>query len=142
MLKILLAALFLSIGLTVSASDGHDSSPNQPSPTPAVCSEVNAGLCARLEFLSALNSSTEGEFILHVKTLNNTPASNVKVSLWMNMGGHGHGSAPVEVAALEQLNSFKISNAWFVMAGTWDVQVEFTLEGEIYKLAIPVNVTE
>lgn len=142
MLKTALTTILLMTGLTVFAHDGLADNPNDPNHTAPVCADVNPGVCTHLKLLSVINTSTEGEFIVHVTTPNDVLVSDLKVSLWMNMGGHSHGSAPVEIAAMDEANHFKISNAWFVMSGPWLVQVEFTLDGQPYKLAVPVTVAE
>ncbi|MBC7466327.1 MAG: hypothetical protein H7256_10075 [Bdellovibrio sp.] len=142
MLKSILATLLLTVGLTARAQDGQFAKTNESNTTPAVCADAALSVCATLHFVSVINTSTEGEFIVHVTTPNETPISGLKVSLWMNMGGHSHGSAPVEIAAMNETNQFKISNAWFVMSGPWLVQVEFIADAQAFKLTIPVTVAE
>ena len=142
MLKSMLTAILLTTGLTVFAHDGHTDNPHDPNHTPSVCSPSADSVCAHLKFLTAINSSTAGEFIVHVTTPSETAISDLKVKLWMDMGGHGHGSAPVEIATMDEANHFKITNAWFVMAGPWLVQIEFIVNGQSHTVAIPIMVTE
>jgi len=110
--------------------------------TPDVCVEGAVKVCAHLGFEQKLNSSTEGQFKAHVMAANGAEVQNFKLDLWMEMGpGHGHGSSPVDVAPLAR-NMFKITNAWFVMPGEWQVRLFFTLDGQAYKIVIPVQIEE
>ncbi len=67
---------------------------------------------------------------------------NLKLDLWMNMGGHGHGSATVDITILEEAKHFEIKNAWFVMKGTWLARIDFDLNDEHYHIEIPVNISQ
>lgn len=79
--------------------------------------------------------------ILPFSSPNNEVAQNVKVDLWMQMGNHGHGSAPVQLTSLSN-NKYKVENAWFVMKGEWQVRVDFEIAGQVYKLKLPVQITQ
>ncbi len=110
--------------------------------TPNVCSATAATTCAHLRFDQYPVSSVANEFIVHIMSERNEQVQNVSVKLWMDMGGHGHGSAPVQIEALDELNHFHISNAWFVMRGTWQVIVNFTDAGVAQTITIPVTIKE
>jgi len=141
MLKLILTGLALIFSLTAFAHEGVDE-PNDPGHTPNVCSPMNATVCAHLKFNSKISTQEEGRFIIHVLTLMNQPVQNLKADIWMEMMGHSHGSAPLNIMPLAEDNHFEVTNAWFVMPGTWTVRIEFTLSNEDYKIEIPVNVTE
>ena len=136
MFKITLLTLSLLFSQTAFTSNQADHSEN-------ICSEKNASVCAHLKFLSSINTSDEGSFIVHVMTTNDSAISNLKVDLWMDMGsGHGHGSAPVNIATTDEVNHYLITNAWFVMPGTWFVRVSFDYNNEPISLNFPVQVQE
>jgi len=109
-----------------------------------LCSSLNPAVCAHLGFLTPLNSTSEGEFMVHVT--DPTPVQNLEVELWMEMeGGHGHGSAPVEWKAVGS-NRFHVTNVWFVMLGVWQVRVSFDRPSENgmqrHHLSFPVMIKE
>lgn len=107
-----------------------------------VCSEKNQNVCVHLGFLwGEFNTRTAGQFILHATTPAGTQISNLAVELWMDMGGHGHGSSPVVISPLKP-NIYKITEAYFMMSGEWLVQVSFDYAGELHSLEIPVNVLD
>lgn len=88
----------------------------------------------------ALNSRDEGRFIAHVETPAEALVTDLKVDLWMDMGGgHGHGSGPVTLKDGGS-NHYAVTNAWFVMAGPWLVRLDFIFERRPYHLEIPVDV--
>ncbi len=121
--------------LAASSALAHEHSVN-------VCSSVRQNICAHLGFEKPLNSKSEGEFMAHVTIPRNPEIQNFKLDLWMDMGGgHGHGSAPVDIKDLGA-NRFEISNAWFVMPGTWLVRMDFDFEGSHYRLEIPVLIKD
>lgn len=104
-----------------------------------ICAVNNPNVCAHLGYHWGLpNSTDESKFMFHVLT-NEGTITNLKVKLWMNMGGHGHGSSPVELKEVGP-NKFLVSKAYFVMSGGWLVKTEFTLNNQIYNLDIPVDV--
>lgn len=106
------------------------------------CSAVNAKTCAHLRLEKWPTSTEASEFILHVLTPSNTQVTNLKVKLWMDMNGHGHGSSPVKLETLEELNHFLVQDAYFVMRGKWQVIVTFTDEGINEKIIIPLDIKE
>jgi hypothetical protein len=136
MLKnMLILAASLILGSTALADDGHQH-------TPSVCSKDNASVCAHLGLPKTLNSHDEGRFMAHVETPQDAAVSNMKIDLWMDMGGgHGHSSSPVDIKDAGY-NHFMVTNAWFVMEGTWLVRMDFDFEGAHYHLEVPVTVAQ
>ncbi len=60
---------------------------------------------------------------------------DLKIDLWMSMGGHGHGSAPVKI--VKQNNGvYYVSEAYFVMPGQW--QIRITADSEQSSLMVNV----
>ncbi|HWU43478.1 MAG TPA: FixH family protein [Bdellovibrio sp.] len=141
--------LFLSclLSLTTFAHDGHEggtpiTSPHAGDHTGEFCTDESESICAHLHFLADVNTSTEGSFTAHIETPENKTVDNLKVDLWMDMGhGHGHGGAPLEIADTGA-NRYKVTNAWFVMAGTWNVRIDFDFNGTHQHIEIPVNVAQ
>ena len=122
-------ALFLSATSFAQNHDGHNGTH-----TPNVCVE-NTKLCAHLMFPKIPNSSDESQFILHF--VNDAAISNVKVVLWMP--DMGHGSAPVVIKTIDN-NHYQVSNAYFIMPGQWEVQVQFSVNEQIQIIKIPVQI--
>lgn len=106
------------------------------------CSATNEKTCAHLRLEKWPTSTEASEFIVHVVTPSNTQVTNVKVKLWMDMNGHGHGSSPVTLQPLEELNHFLVQDAYFVMRGNWQVIVTFTDAGISEKIVIPLTIKE
>lgn len=106
-----------------------------------VCTSYTSKVCASAKFVSTPNSSSEGAFQLNLQTPDNKVAQNVKVDLWMQMGNHGHGSSPVQLAYLAE-NTYQVEKAWFVMTGSWQVRIEFQVDEQSYKLILPVQVAQ
>ncbi len=104
-----------------------------------VCSTSNPAVCAELKFISEISSMTPGEFVIHIITPDETAVSLFKSNLWMGMGDHGHGSAPLKITPLEN-NQFLIKNAHFVMAGTWLIRLDFNIGVDSYHLEFSVDV--
>lgn len=68
------------------------------------------------------------------------PPGPFKVSLFMNMHGHQHGSSPVTITPLEA-GLFLASDMYFTMDGDWEVRVTLALPNGRYETkALPVNV--
>lgn len=130
------ASMLLSLSAFAAAT-----SPHAGDKSSVVCAADNAQTCVQLQFLADVNSSDESSFVVNVTTPNNAEIYNLKVDLWMKMGSHGHGSAPVEIENASA-NVAKISNAWFVMAGPWLIRVDFDLNGQHQHLEVPVYVAQ
>lgn len=109
--------------------------------TKQYCLSDETSVCSFIWFQSHINSNTPGKFVVKVLGADINGA-DVKVDLWMDMGnGHGHGSAPVKMTEISQ-NTYQIEEAHFIMAGEWLVRVQFTLNGKLAKIEIPVYVSE
>jgi len=106
------------------------------------CSTTNEKTCAHLRFEKWPTSTEASEFIVHVISPSNSQVTDVKVKLWMDMNGHGHGSSPVKIETLEEMNHFFIQDAYFVMRGNWQVIVNFTDAGLNEKIIIPLSIKE
>lgn len=148
-MKVFIRSLFafLVFTSTVSLAQSHSHpqpTPQQPKVTPEeVClGEGEQEICAHIHFAKTPDSVNESTFILHFQTPNNVEIQNLKVELWMEMeGGHGHGSAPVSMQRVS-MNKYKISNAWFIMIGSWTIKTHFDLDTQHHALNIPVNILE
>lgn len=106
-----------------------------------VCASYTSEICVEAKFTAEPNSTDEGEFILKIQTPSGTEAANVKIDIWMQMGEHGHGSAPVQITRISE-NTYKVENAWFVMKGTWLLRANFDVAQTSYKLNLPVNIKQ
>lgn len=110
--------------------------------TDTFCSTVNEKTCAHIRFDKWPTSTEASEFIVHVMSPSNSQIADVKVKLWMDMNGHGHGSSPVKLETLEEMNHFLVQDAYFVMRGNWQVIVTFTDAGMNEKIIIPLSIKE
>ena len=133
MYKILLALVFVTFGSQVFAEPDHGDH------SETVCSTVDAKVCAHLGHMTALNSRDEVQFVAHVLLPATQAVSNMKVSLWMP--SMGHGSSPVKLTQID-VNKYQVSEAFFMMPGTWVVRLNFTFNGANHQINIPVNVAE
>ena len=106
-----------------------------------VCSNSNGAVCAEIKFVTEVSSSMPGEFMVQVSAPEGTAVEDFKANLWMSMGSHGHGSAPLKITPMEN-NQFDVKNAHFVMMGTWLVRLDFKIGADAYHLEIPVNVEQ
>lgn len=140
----LILSVFCLLSSPVLAHNQNHPVPQPGSPqltTPdEVCSTQLADLCAHVHFAKTPDSLTESSFIFHVETPNAEDIENLTLDLWMEMGsGHGHGSAPVVFEKVAK-NKFKVTNAWFVMMGAWQIRSSFSINQNPYKIIIPVNI--
>jgi hypothetical protein len=104
------------------------------------CVDQQPSICATLNFSSAIDSQSEGVFVVKVETPTGKSVENFALKLWMQMGSMGHPGAPVDLSDLGQ-NSYQVQNAWFFMPGTWLIQMSFTYEGTSYHLEVPIQVS-
>ncbi|WII71624.1 FixH family protein [Bdellovibrio sp. 22V] len=103
----------------------------------------NNQLCAEIEFAKGPFNGEESQFIVkffdhasaHGEHVMKDPA-HLKIDLWMNMGHHGHGSSPVKIVKQDQ-GVYFVSEAYFVMAGRW--QVRFFVNGEQAQYNVDVE---
>jgi len=111
--------------------------------TQSYCSAENT--CAYLQFPVNPNTRDESSFTLYLLPHStNAVIENRQIKLWRDMGhGRGHGSAPVLIRdSAEETFRYDVSNAWFVMAGVWNVIVTFKENGIDQKIVIPVPVND
>lgn len=101
-----------------------------------------ADVCAQVQFTQGPVSDDESQFT--VSFYKHTSAhgehvmvdpQDVKVDLWMNMGGHGHGSAPVKIVK-QSTGVYFVSEAYFVMPGTWSIR--FAVDNEQAEFSVDV----
>lgn len=107
--------------------------------TPEVCAATQAAACAHLGFQGQPKASVNTTFMLHFMGPGFDPSklSNVSVKLWMD--SMGHGSTPVTVTQKDAVH-FEVSDAFFSMAGAWQVKATFAYDGGKYEIVIPVEV--
>lgn len=105
-----------------------------------VCSP-NIQVCASYLTNSPFSTKGEGRFILSLKTNNEVPLELLKVDLWMQMGNHGHGSAPLKVNQLAP-GEFDVTNAYFVMKGKWLIRVTVKIGLITDTILIPVVIAD
>ncbi|MFV8257882.1 serine protease spb1 [Bdellovibrio bacteriovorus] len=115
----MLAAGLMLASVTASAQQSADCPLSFP----------GSELCATIEFAQAPNQNTDSPFILKVYDQTSTASvpvlvdpAQLKVDLWMNMGHHGHGTSPVKIEK-QEVGTFLISEAYFVMPGKWLIRV-------------------
>jgi hypothetical protein len=141
-MKLLVSVITLIASITLTSTahaemNGAPASPKAGDLSEIVCSESAPALCAQLLYKTDINSKDEGKFQVLVQGFDGAPLQNFKVDLWMQMGHHGHGSSPVDI--VENANGvYLVTNAWFVMAGKWNVRIDFNLNGQAQHLEIPV----
>jgi len=133
-LSITLFSLFLNMNIG-SAHDGGYHTPN-------VCT-LNQS-CAHLKFEEYPTTKKMSSFLIHILPSDKTSIVQIlSAKLWMDMGnGHGHGSAPLNIRANEEDNHFDVSNAWFVMPGSWQVMIKFNENGLEQEIIIPLSINE
>lgn len=137
----LLAALFaFSSNQNLAACDHHPKPDPTDPPTEIgpVC-QNDGDLCVTIFHDEVFNSNDEAHFKVHIIAPENSVVEKVKVKLWMNMGGHGHGSSPVKITKLPD-GDYQVDRAYFVMSGRWLIKVGFQIEGSTYAFELPVDV--
>jgi len=100
--------------------------------------------CSHLRFDEYPTTAKMSEFLIHIlPSTSSSVIDNLTAKLWMDMGnGHGHGSAPLAITTGEEENHFAVTNAWFVMAGPWQVIVNFKENGINQQIIIPIDIKE
>jgi hypothetical protein len=92
----------------------------------------NGKLCGAVEWISFPSLSDEARIVLRfwdpIQGSESSgpwvdPEGQLQVSLWMNMGGHGHGSRPTTIRRV-QAGVFEVRHLYFVMLGTWDLRIQ------------------
>lgn len=139
-MRLFIFALLLSMG-SFSFAQNHSHGYNHDFHTEEVCHHVQRSLCIHLGFEEAPEVEKESQFTVHIVGPQNTISQirGAKVDLWMDMGGHGHGSAPVKVQRLK-VDHFFVTEAFFVMKGEWQVRVQVQTTTQKYDFIIPVQV--
>lgn len=139
-LKPVLTALIV---LSVTFVIGHSSTSRAHSGhTPNVCSATASAVCAHLGFDAEPNSTDSWSFMLHFMPAAGVDPkliTSVSAKLWMDMGSHSHGSSPVTIAAIDDVH-YQVTDAYFPMAGPWQVKVGFTYDSINHEIIIPVMV--
>lgn len=128
MIKNLLLIATLFIGFNVFAENDHSED---------VCSTADAAVCAHLGHMRKNPTSGEYQFVAHVMVAQQV--TDMKVELWIP--SMGHGSSPVTVQQFG-LNKYKVSQAYFIIPGQWEVRLSFSLDGVAHQLNIPVAVEQ
>lgn len=132
MARLSLVALVLLVftGLAAFAEDDHSAN---------VCSIQNAQVCGHIGHMTGMKSDSEAQFVAHLEIPGDVQVSSLTVKLWMPEMGHG--SSPVTVTQFG-VNKYRVTEAYFIMPGQWEVQVKFTLDGVQHQLNIPVMINE
>jgi hypothetical protein len=76
-----------------------------------LCADLNWTTGPVVNQASAFNLSFDRSYLPYT----------LKVDVWMQMGGHGHGSRPVVMRNLSD-SQVEVSQVWFVMKGKWQVR--------------------
>ena len=103
--------------------------------------QCTSSFCATVTAEKPLSSKGESIFSLELKSLVQSNVVLKKIDLWMDMGGHGHGSAPLKVTPVNS-SVYNVKNAYFVMKGTWLIRVTVQFDQMTEKLEIPVRIDE
>lgn len=129
-MKALLFVLLLTSSLTAVAEYKSES----------VCSQ-NSKVCVTYKTDAPFTTSQEARFQLFLESSDQKEIVFVKADLWMQMGHHGHGSAPLGITRIAP-GHFDVVNAYFVMLGTWQIRVTYKQEDRQETLVIPVLISE
>jgi hypothetical protein len=119
---------------------GHDYFSSFTEDANQVCSQLT-DVCVSYQSKETFTSKKEATFKLIIKhpSLMDTPFKLNKVDLWMQMGGHGHGSSPLNIKNSSD-GTYDITKAYFVMAGEWQIRVNYQYGNVNETLIIPVLV--
>lgn len=114
--------------------------------TASYCSATAPDICAHLGYKDEPNTTDAASFMLHftpAAAANVTLLTDVAVELSMEMMHNGqvmrHGSSPVTITPVDEVH-FQVTDAYFLMSGTWDVVVTFKYDGVEHMLSIPMPV--
>lgn len=129
-LNLVVTLLFVLTSLLAFADGDHSEN---------VCSSFNTQVCGHIGHMSGMRSDSEAQFVTHLEIPNEVQVSDLKVELWMPHMGHG--SSPVTITQFG-VNKYKITEAYFIMPGAWEVRVSFILDGLQHKLHIPIEIAE
>jgi len=96
-------------------------------------------LCASVHSDSPLASVGENKFTVEIQS--QAQAVVTKIDLWMQMGSHGHGSAPLKYSNVDE-NHFAVSRAFFPMKGLWQIRVMANHLGASKTVIVPVQIND
>jgi hypothetical protein len=105
-----------------------------------VCSKQTS-VCVRFSSDREFSTESEGQFRLFLTASEGVVVNLHKIDLWMQMGDHGHGSSPLQVMPLGPFE-YDITKAYFVMRGSWQIRIAYSLGGVTERLIIPVMIKE
>lgn len=132
-MKLQLVALVLLVLVSLSAfSQADDHSAN-------VCSVKDQTVCGHIGHMTGMKSDSEAQFVAHLEIPSDIQVTDLTLKLWMP--DMGHGSSPVTLTAFG-VNKYKVTQAFFIMPGTWEVRIAFKLEGVSHEINIPVEITQ
>lgn len=87
---------------------------------------IKENLCVKVEFLKPANRKEAASFKLIFKDSKGRaimPKPKLEAKLWMVMkSGHGHGSEELKLE--KKKDHYLVSNAWFMMLGTWSINIK------------------
>lgn len=129
-LQVVALVLFVLVGLSAFAEGDHSVN---------VCSAKNQEVCGHIGHMSGMKSDSEAQFVTHLEIPGEIQVTDLAVQLWMP--SMGHGSSSVKITQLG-VNKYKVTEAFFVMPGAWEVRVTFKLEGVEHQIYIPVEIAE
>lgn len=124
-----LFALVLSLGIFSLSASAQSK----------VCSATTP-VCASFTTETPFSTTSEGRFELFLEDAGAQTVTLVKADLWMQMGRHGHGSAPL-IIVQRGPGHFDVTRAFFVMKGAWQIRVTYEHQGTTETLVLPVTVT-
>ena len=122
----------------------HNDPIQQPGQKPENCDLwfSHHEICGRIYFLNTPKVNQDSPFQLVFTDKNNQLIDHPPVfsDLWMNMGHHGHGSAPITTNKLTT-GIYRTENVYFVMKGKWQVRVTLGhstshAETDIYEVLV------
>ncbi len=98
------------------------------------------GVTASIEWTQAPDTQDEAKMLLRFWNSKTgtpqgpyvDPQGDVFVDLWMDMGGHGHGSAPTKIARKEA-GVFEVKRVYFPMIGDWQVRIHRKLGTQVLE---------
>ena len=130
-MKLSLFGLLLAVSMNVFSNTNMEGE---------ACSQITK-VCANYHTDVPFTTAQENRFKLVLTSSDGKAVSFLKADLWMQMGGHGHGSSPLKITQLGP-QEFDITKAYFVMKGSWQVRVTYSQDGQQEMLIIPVTITQ
>jgi len=99
------------------------------------CSQDH-NVCVKIETDQPFNSKDEARFLVK---LTGSEVEVLKIDLWMQMGGHGHGSSPLKVTRVSPFE-YDVTKAYFVMKGMWQIRLKYQFGNLQETLIVPVEI--